>query len=191
MFDGSTIDTKIMRKTLKVPYARNHFAELVFLPYRDSKCEFVVILPRNNSEVDFRRALMAIDPSWFDSGSLSKVHLRLPKFSVHGGRLELEEIARELGLNEVFETEERIFPQPSCEPPIAMGKIRQQVVIELDEEGTRAVAFTLVEGELLFSAVIELPEVWVNVDRPFAYVIRNRGTGTILFMGTCLDPTSG
>jgi serpin B len=187
-FDGSTVETEIMRAELKAPYSVNNLAQLVFLPYAQSSCEFVAILPSNNSEAGVRRALTAIDPSWLDSDRHGDaiVHLRLPKFRAMGPTLSLNELARELGLKEVFETQEPIFPQTEGEPRLAMGEIKQQVVIEVDEVGTSIEHVTYLGGA---ARGLPPPVVHVNFDRPFAFVIRDQVTGTILLMGTYLDPT--
>jgi serpin B len=184
-FDRSTIKTQIMQAKLKVPYAENHQAQIVFLPYADSSCEFVAILPRDNTEAGFRRVLTSLDSSWLDACERRSVRLRLPKFRVIGSALSLNALAKELGLREVFDRTESIFPQMEGETPLAMADIVQQVVIEVDESGTRAAAFTFVST----ARCIPPPEVALNLDRPFAYLIRNQVTGTILFMGTYLDPT--
>jgi serpin B len=184
-FDGSTIKTQMMQAKLKVPYAENHQVQIVFLPYADSSCEFVAILPRDNTEAGFRRALTSLNSSWFDSRERVPVRLRLPKFRVIGSALSLKALAKELGLREVFDRSEPIFPQMDGGTPLAMSDIVQQVVIEVDESGTRAAAFTF----MINTFSLPPPAVPLNLDRPFAYLIRNQATETILFMGTYLDPT--
>jgi len=54
--------------------------------------------------------------------------------------------------------------------------------VEVDERGTRAAAAT--GGEM---AASHGPTIEVN--RPYLYVIRDRGSGTILFIGRVVDPT--
>jgi serine protease inhibitor len=109
-FDGSIITTQIMRAKLSVPLADNDLAQIVYLPYTDSSCEFVAILPTQKTEAGFRRTMLAFDPSWFDSREATVVHLRLPKFRVMGTTRSLNELVGDLGLKEVFESRECIFP---------------------------------------------------------------------------------
>jgi serpin B len=54
-------------------------------------------------------------------------------------------------------------------------------VIEVDESGTRAAAAT--GGEMVASH-----GPTIAIDRPYLYVIRDRGAGTILFIGRVTDP---
>jgi serpin B len=185
-FDGSKITTQMMRGELTVGYARNDFAQLVFLPYKNSSCEFVAILPQKETEAGFREALMALDPSWFDSSmsgaQSAKVHLGLPKFRMMGSTLSLKALAKELGLKGIFETDEEIFPELEGEPRLVMGDIKQQVRIDVNEAGTTVAAFAWLFGG-------KCRPFDVDLNRPFAYLIRDHVTGTILLMGTYLDPT--
>jgi serpin B len=60
--------------------------------------------------------------------------------------------------------------------------VKQNTFVEVNEEGTEAAAVTTV-GII----VVSVPTPIV-VDRPFLFVIRERHSGTILFMGTIGDP---
>jgi serpin B len=60
-----------------------------------------------------------------------------------------------------------------------LSLLQQNTFVSIDEEGTEAAAVT-VGGIVLTSA----PSVTtVRVDRPFIFVIRERLSGTVLFMG--------
>jgi serpin B len=174
-----------MRAELTVSYAKNDLAELVFLPYDESSCEFIAILPRQRTEGGFREAMTALHPSWLSSGEYAHVHLRLPKFRATRPEWSFKAIAEGLGLKEVFETEENIFPQPEGERRMKLCDIKQQVVIEVDESGTRAAVAGIGAAA---GKCAPLPKVRVNLDRPFAFLTRNRVTETILLIGTYLNP---
>ena len=57
--------------------------------------------------------------------------------------------------------------------------LQQNTFVAIDEEGTEAAAVTTV-GVQLTSAPVVTP---MRVDRPFVFVIRERLSGTVLFMG--------
>jgi serpin B len=62
--------------------------------------------------------------------------------------------------------------------------VRQKTFIEVDEAGTRAAAVTAVGiGLESFIGLV--------VDRPFVFALRERLSGTILFIGLVEDPTFG
>ena len=63
------------------------------------------------------------------------------------------------------------------------GKVEMRTFVEVDERGTRAAVATAVGvGIVSFSGFV--------VDRPFVFVIRERLSGTILFVGLVSDPTA-
>jgi serpin B len=63
-----------------------------------------------------------------------------------------------------------------------LARVEHEAVIEVDEEGTRAAAAT---GGVMAGS----HGPTIHIDRPFLYVIRDRGAGTILFVGRVIDPT--
>jgi serpin B len=62
--------------------------------------------------------------------------------------------------------------------------VKQNTFVEVNEEGTEAAAVTSVGV-----GVTSAPPTFV-VDRPFLFAIRERLSGTILFLGTIGDPTA-
>ncbi len=63
-----------------------------------------------------------------------------------------------------------------------LDRVEHEAFIEVDEEGTRAAAAT--GGAMLGSH-----GPTVTIDQPYLYAIRDRGAGTVLFMGRVTDPT--
>ena len=57
--------------------------------------------------------------------------------------------------------------------------VRQKTFVDINEEGTEAAAVTSTGISLTSAPVTSL----MRVDRPFVFVIRERLSGTVLFMG--------
>jgi serpin B len=60
--------------------------------------------------------------------------------------------------------------------------VKQNSFVDVNEEGTEAAAVTTV-GIVPTSAPVP-----IRIDRPFVFAIRERLSGTILFMGKIVDP---
>jgi serine protease inhibitor len=60
--------------------------------------------------------------------------------------------------------------------------VKQKSFVKVDEEGTVAAAVT-------GAVIVESAPLEIRVDRPFAFFIRERLTGTVLFLGVVNDPT--
>ena len=65
-----------------------------------------------------------------------------------------------------------------------IGDVIHKAYVAVDEKGTEAAAATAVIGESS-----GIPDVWLSVNRPFIFLIRDVSTNTILFMGKVNDPT--
>ncbi len=65
-----------------------------------------------------------------------------------------------------------------------VSKVLQKTFLKVDEEGTEAAAATSVEISL------ESASPSFFFDQPFLFVIRERLSGTILFLGVIGDPTA-
>ena len=67
-----------------------------------------------------------------------------------------------------------------------ISAVLHEAFIAVDETGTEAAAATAVVGR----AVSARPEpIFVDVNRPFLFVIHDRATGAPLFIGRVTDPT--
>ena len=65
-----------------------------------------------------------------------------------------------------------------------ISRVLHKAFIRVDEEGTEAAAATIIE----FRETSVGPSVSFVVDRPFAIVIREARSGSMLFMGKMLNP---
>jgi len=84
-----------------------------------------------------------------------------------------------LGMNGPF-TDQADFTRMSTRGrELFISLIRQKTFVDINEEGTEAAAVTAT-GISLTSAPVTVP---MRVDRPFMFVIRERLSGTVLFMG--------
>ena len=71
-------------------------------------------------------------------------------------------------------------------PSIVLSESRQKAVIEVDEDGTTAATVTHHKGDWnLLPAPGEI--IVFNADHPFVFLIREKSSDTILFMGTLTE----
>ena len=67
-----------------------------------------------------------------------------------------------------------------------ISDVLHKAFVAVDEEGTEAAAATAVIMDL--SAAIAEKPIEMKLDRPFFFVIRDNATGTILCVGSVLNP---
>lgn len=104
----------------------------------------------------------------------------VPRFTLQGAR-ELSLDLQALGMVRAF-TNAAEFPRLIVNAAGKIGFVQHAVKIEVDERGTRAAGVTVVGVGL-----VSLPPSYV-FDRPFVFAIRERLTGTLLFIGVVRDP---
>jgi serine protease inhibitor len=111
--------------------------------------------------------------------------VQLPKFRLETNR-ELRVDLAAMGMPRPFANAELnpMFSTPSTDRFVS--SVLQKVFVDVNEEGTEAAAVTSVTiGKTSVS-----PTPSLIVDRPFLFAIRDRLTGTILFIGKILKPAA-
>ncbi|MCR4673054.1 MAG: serpin family protein [Lachnospiraceae bacterium] len=108
--------------------------------------------------------------------------LQLPKFTMDLTFEDLDNCLINIGLGICFSSDADFS---SLSDELCISSIAHRARIEVDEEGSRAAAVT----EIAMKATGMLTEGGIDfiVDRPFIYVIRDTGSGTILFTGLVND----
>ncbi|HEY2710215.1 MAG TPA: serpin family protein, partial [Caulobacteraceae bacterium] len=87
-------------------------------------------------------------------------------------------------------------PLPYAGDPEATGlkihEVVHQAWLDVDEEGAEAAAATAVIPEITVSGLYRnRPPAIFRADRPFLFVLRDKRTGLILFMGRYVAPHKG
>jgi serine protease inhibitor len=181
----STRTVKMMRRDGPILYYRGTDLEAADLPYGNGAYSMTVLLPNRGSDVS--ATLGSLDPArWsaiVDGLAQSSMGIALPKF-----RLEheqgLNDVLTALGMGRAFGYDgpadfNGMSPRGS---DLVITKVLQKTYVDVDEEGTEAAAVTNVGV-----GVTSLPATF-TVDRPFVFVIRERFSGTILFVGKVVKP---
>jgi serpin B len=122
-------------------------------------------------------------------GSMSThdVSLWLPKYSVES-RFDLASLLAAMGMPALFDSTAADLSGITKDEKLFIDKVIHQANIDVDEEGVTAAAVTVAVG--LGGAAEAPPHVDFKIDKPFLYFIRDRKSGTILFIGRVNDPTT-
>ena len=121
-----------------------------------------------------------------DALRIRKVEVSLPKFKVTWGAASLKPQLKALGLKNAF-TEDADFGAMSPKEPLLLNDVVHKAFVEVNEEGTEASAASVVGMGLM--AGIGPPTPVFRADRPFVFLIIDRATGAITFMGKVTDPS--
>ena len=175
--DGSTASVPLMHQSVPLRVAHTSTYTAVDLLYGNSAYAMTVVLPNQNVSVN-TLAESLTGESWKEleeSFSEHQSELYFPRFKLEWKRV-LNEDLRALGMGVAFDAAD-FTPMSPRGRELVITKVIQKTFVDVNEEGTEAAAATSV-GIGLTSA----PSA-IRVDRPFLFVIRERFSGTIMFMG--------
>ncbi|HEY9302159.1 MAG TPA: serpin family protein, partial [Phormidium sp.] len=91
-----------------------------------------------------------------------------------------------LGMGVAFQDQANFSKITSEE--VKIDQVKHKTFVEVNEEGTEAAAVTSVGIRVTSTPIREEPPFKMVVDRPFFCVIRDNQSGTILFMGSIVEP---
>ena len=177
--DGSAVMVPMMRYDEFLPSGSGDGYQTVEIPYGGGALSMVIIVPQNlaafEAKLDAKRFAVVI-------GGISEggIHLSMPRWSsrTHSN---LNDILSALGMPSAFGAADF---SGMTGARLALSTVEHEAFIEVDEKGTRAAAAT-------GGAMVASHGATVSVDRPFLYVVRDRGSGIVLFIGRVTDPSAG
>jgi serpin B len=183
--DGSTVQARLMHNAeLRTRFAVEPGYQAVELPYGNGELSMLALVPDRGRLEEFERGLDAARLAQIDTAMRKGVvDLFLPRWSSDFD-VDLDETLPELGLTLPFNGGD--FTGISPDNPF-IGEGVHAAMIEVDEHGTVAAAATGLGFQV---SGPPQPDAVIRADRPFLYLIRDTETGTVLFAGRVVDPTT-
>jgi serpin B len=181
---GSISQVVFMEQTETFRYYAHEKTALAELPYGNEAFSMVLVLPDEGiSAEDLALSLnIAIWNDWMEALSPAKLHLRMPRFELAFDTEDMMmPVLTRMGMGIAFDSQRADFSNIS-EIPLFIDMVKQSACIQVDEEGTKAAAVTIV-GVGVTSAGPGPQPILFHVDRPFLLFIKEKSTGTILFSG--------
>jgi len=177
---GGDQTVRLMNRHAKMLYAETATYQAVDLPYGDSAFTMTVVLPKTGTTVESLAASLDA-ASWqtlTSSLHTGDIDLVLPKVRMSWTRGLIPDL-KGLGMLVPFADGADFTRMSTRGRELYISSVRQKTFVDINEEGTEAAAVTST-GISLTSAPITTV---MRVDRPFVFVIRERLSGTVLFMG--------
>ena len=184
---GTTAPIAMMRRTDTVRVAETADAQVVDLPYGGGAYTMTILLPKEGKSLRDVVATLTAD-AWqaaVTGATARSVELQMPKFTLRWEAL-LNDPLQALGMRQAFQGDVADFTRMSRDAGnhLYISKVKQKAFVDVHEEGTEAAAVTSVEISVTCACG---PQV-IRIDRPFVFAIRERLSGTILFLGKIVRP---
>ena len=184
--DRSACDLDMMQESGYKNYLDCGTFTLCEKPYGNEAFSMVFLLPRKDAALSGCIGEMA-KQDWKAliarlSSSQRLVEMTVPKFELKDLSYDLKPIFERMGMNLAF-TSFADFRNMTDESSLYISQITQKTAIMLNEQGTQAAAITKVEASFTSNGEAEPVPVEFTLNRPFAFFIKEKSTGIILFAG--------
>lgn len=184
--NGTQSPCQMMVQVAEFNYLDNEDFQAIDLPYGDGAFSMTIFLPKQNSDVNSFITNISEGNwnNWLSSFTNQKVNLYLPKFKLEY-EIEMKNVLTALGMGEAFDPHNADFTKLYSGPGRTyISKVKHKTFVDVYEEGTEAAAVTSVEIGIVTDGV----DIIMRCDRPFVFVIREKNSNSILFIGKITKP---
>lgn len=183
----------------KFNYADLSDLQILELPYKGGDVSMLILLPKQGEEYDYETG-ETIEYSY----TLEDIELSYEKLEEYKTQMEetkmdaiylpkfefdtkyfMKETLSAMGMPTAFSAGSADFSGMDGTRDLYISSVIHQAFVKVDEQGTEAAAATAVI--IAFSAA--MPTNVFRADHPFIFIIQQKDTGNILFLGKVVDPT--
>ena len=186
LVSGEIIEVPTMGQQLWTGYGEVDTVQVLELEYMGGRLSMIILLPEQNGLDGLEERM---DAAYYDRlvGSMEsqEVVLNLPKWE-STSEFQLAEVLSGLGMHSAFDPDAADFTAMAETDELFISDVVHKTFVRVDELGTEAAAATAVMMAGA-GAPMEPPKEF-RADRPFLYLIRDKVTGLVLFMGRMTDP---
>lgn len=181
---GQSVVVPMMTQTGTFAFASHDEVDVLEMPYAGDRLSMVVLLPKT---VD---GLASVEQSlnktnldrWLGRWRHNKLmRVSVPRFKLDF-RTDLAAILESMGMSDAFKTGRADFSGMTGQRDLFIDKVIHQAQIDVNEEGAEAAAATAVTIKRGAA-----PAEYV-ANHPFLFLIRDKQTKSILFMGRVVHP---
>jgi serpin B len=191
-----TVPMMSLHDYFKIARSEDNRAELLETPYAGGDLSMIIIMPGGSERVEpddpsqslsmleekFTAANLNLWLRQLDQAQAGRMEIMIPRFTTTqsfnlSGQLE------SLGMPSAFNPGQADFSGMDETTNLFISDVFHKAFVAVDESGTEAAAATAT----VMVMAAEPDEFIAN--RPFIFLIRDNGSGAILFLGRIIDPT--
>lgn len=183
--DHQVVQVPAMTIENKFNYFSNQTFQMLEMPYGSGKYSMLVFLPSSGKTTNDVISVLNSEnvSNWLSKMTEQNKKVYLPKFEFKFDK-SLVDILKSLGMTDAFDEIKADLSGISDEAQLLVSEVMHKTYIKVDERGTEAAAVT--EVTIIYTSIG--PDNSFRVDHPFIFAIREKDTGSILFIGKVLNP---
>lgn len=184
---GKTVELPMMHREALVRFASNDTYSTLLLPYGGTNAEWYMylLLPQDNKTVkDVLEKVEGLNwTNFFWETDIYKVDIKIPRFTTTSENDLIPSITK-LGAPSIFDSNKADLSK-MCRnfKNLYVSKMLQKATIDVNEKGTEAVAVTAAVVDPTEAPQKPKPTAEFHANHPFVYVIQERSSGAIFFIG--------
>ena len=160
--------------------------------YDDVQLDFIAIMPKENLSEYIKTFSMddlnnILAKSTLASNTNYGVNISIPKFSFDY-YLRLKDDLITLGITDAFDENSANFSNMTSSQGLYVSDALHKANIDFSEQGIKASAATVIVMQDKAMAVSPTQLEEIKFDKPFLYIIRDKNTNEIWFVGTVYEP---
>jgi len=173
----------MMQQFGRFAFAAADELDLLELPYAGERLSMVLLLPKKVGGLPALEQSLSKEnlDQWLGRLRQQPVRVSLPRFTL-GSRFDLTKTLEAMGMSDAFSGSRADFSGMTGRRDLFIGLVIHEAKVEVNEEGTEAAAATVVKMKR------SAPPAAFVADHPFLFLIRDKQTGSILFMGRVANP---
>jgi serpin B len=179
------VQAMMMTRKHTFRYAEEADLQVLELPYAGDDLSMLVLLPRaadGLAKLEESLGMETLD-KWTGVLAESEVQVSLPRFEL-SFPFRLDDTLKAMGMVAAFSAEAD-FSGMDGSRELFIGAVLHKAFVAVDEQGTEAAAATAV---VMQRKALTFPAVVFRANHPFVFLIREQGTGSILFLGRVVNP---
>jgi len=189
---GEVVQADMMRlrdDDIDFNYAETDALQILEMPYKGEELSMLIILPKDDSGDGLGDVEVTLDADELENLKSrfkeEEVHIYMPKFTFET-KYSMADTLSDMGMPTAFTWPGADFSGMDGTHILYISKVVHQAFVEVNEEGTEAAAAT---GIVMTMGAAPSQYKVFRADHPFIFIIQEKNTGSILFMGRIVDPT--
>jgi serpin B len=180
-----TVEVPMMRITdyemTRFNYADIDNLQILEMPYQGGNLSMLILLPKNNDIASIEDSLTLENINqWRNELTEKPIDVSIPKFNFTA-QYNLTAYLNQMGMSSAFSLDAD-FSGIDGARNLFIRDVIQKAFVGVNEKGTEATGATAVIMTTGLNPVF-------RADHPFVFIIQERVTGTILFLGRVVNPT--
>lgn len=174
---------RITGQNARFNYAETEGLQILEMDYKGNDISMIVLLPKGDIELLEKSLTEENLRNWISRLREERIDVYFPKFKITK-RYTLNDIVQEMGAKSAFIPGKADFSKINGTKELYIQIAVHQAFIEVNEEGTEAGGAT---GIGIGITAVPIKKVF-RADHPFIFIIQEKETETILFLGKVVNP---